>query len=143
MLRDAQIVVRAVPRDTGSIQPCREPWLWPGLPHSGSRHLGMCLFEFCRISGCPFLWLSMFRPRHGRACVDPQNREMKRGEIGALVIKLPLPPGTFLTLWNADERFVASYLSQFPGCYMTADAGYGVYGRGRLCVCHVENGRHN
>jgi len=56
--------------------------------------------------------------------VDPQNREMKRGEIGALVIKLPLPPGTFLTLWNADERFVASYLSQFPGCYMTADAGY-------------------
>jgi len=56
--------------------------------------------------------------------VDPQNREMKRGEIGALVIKLPLPPGTFVTLWNADERFVASYLSQFPGCYMTADAGY-------------------
>ena len=56
--------------------------------------------------------------------VDPQNREMKRGEVGALVIKLPLPPGTFLTLWNADERFVASYLSQFPGCYMTADAGY-------------------
>jgi len=55
--------------------------------------------------------------------VGPQNREMKRGEIGALVIKLPLPPGTFLTLWNADERFVASYLSQFPGYYMTADAG--------------------
>jgi acyl-coenzyme A synthetase/AMP-(fatty) acid ligase len=43
--------------------------------------------------------------------VDAQNREVKRGELGALVIKLPLPPGTFLTLWNADERFVASYLS--------------------------------
>ena len=56
--------------------------------------------------------------------VDPDNREMKPGEIGALVVKLPLPPGTFLTLWNADERFVASYLSQFPGYYMTADAGY-------------------
>ena len=55
--------------------------------------------------------------------VDPQNREVKRGEIGALVIKLPLPPGTLVTLWNADERFVASYLSQFPGYYMTADAG--------------------
>jgi propionyl-CoA synthetase len=56
--------------------------------------------------------------------VDPDNREMKPGEIGALVVKLPLPPGTFLTLWNADERFVASYLSQFPGYYTTADAGY-------------------
>jgi len=56
--------------------------------------------------------------------VDQQNREVKRGEIGALVIKLPLPPGTFLTLWNADERFVTSYLSQHPGYYMTADAGF-------------------
>jgi len=56
--------------------------------------------------------------------VDPYNREMEPGEIGALVIKLPLPPGTFLTLWNADERFISSYLSQFPGYYTTADAGY-------------------
>jgi propionyl-CoA synthetase len=56
--------------------------------------------------------------------VDPENREMRRGEIGSLVVKLPLPPGTFPTLWNADERFVASYLSQFPGYYTTADAGY-------------------
>jgi propionyl-CoA synthetase len=56
--------------------------------------------------------------------LNPDNREVKSGEIGSLVIKLPLPPGTFLTLWNADERFVASYLSQFPGYYTTADAGY-------------------
>src|SRR5215467_67182 len=56
--------------------------------------------------------------------VDLENREVRHGEIGALVVKLPLPPGTFLTLWNADERFVACYLSQFPGYYMTADAGY-------------------
>jgi len=56
--------------------------------------------------------------------VDPENRETKPGEIGALVIKLPLPPGAFPTLWNADERFVASYLSRFPGYYSTADAGF-------------------
>jgi len=56
--------------------------------------------------------------------VDLHNRETDRGDIGALVIKLPLPPGTFPTLWNADERFVDSYLSQFPGYYRTADAGY-------------------
>ena len=56
--------------------------------------------------------------------VDPYNQEMEPGEIGALVIKLPLPPGTFRTLWNADKRFISSYLSQFPGYYTTADAGY-------------------
>jgi propionyl-CoA synthetase len=56
--------------------------------------------------------------------VDAHNREVKRGDIGALVIKLPLPPGTFPTLWNADERFIESYLSEFPGYYKTADAGY-------------------
>ena len=56
--------------------------------------------------------------------LNPEKRETKRGEIGALVIKLPLPPGTFLTLWNADERFIGSYLSQFPGYYATADAGF-------------------
>ena len=56
--------------------------------------------------------------------LDSQNREVKRGEVGALVIKLPLPPGTFPTLWNADERFVESYLSEYPGYYKTADAGY-------------------
>jgi propionyl-CoA synthetase len=56
--------------------------------------------------------------------VDVDNREVKPGDIGALVVKLPLPPGTFPTLWNADERFVASYFSQFPGYYSTADAGF-------------------
>ena len=56
--------------------------------------------------------------------LDLENREMNRGEMGALAIKLPLPPGTFQTLWNADERFVASYVSQFPGYYATADAGF-------------------
>ncbi len=56
--------------------------------------------------------------------VDERNQELKHGDTGALVIKLPLPPGTFPTLWNADERFVESYLSEFPGYYKTADAGY-------------------
>lgn len=56
--------------------------------------------------------------------VDLQNHEVNRGDIGALVVKLPLPPGTFPTLWNADERFLDSYFSDFPGYYKTADAGY-------------------
>ena len=56
--------------------------------------------------------------------VDDENREVGRGETGALVARLPLPPGTFPTLWNADERFVETYLTRYPGYYMTADAGH-------------------
>ena len=40
------------------------------------------------------------------------------------MIKLPLPPGALPTLWNDDERFVASYMSAFPGYYLTGDVGY-------------------
>jgi propionyl-CoA synthetase len=50
-------------------------------------------------------------------------RELAAGEIGALAIKLPLPPGALATLWQADDRFLQSYLSTFPGFYETADAG--------------------
>jgi len=56
--------------------------------------------------------------------VDDSCQEVKRGDIGALVIKLPLPPGTFPTLWNADQRFIEAYLAEFPGYYKTADAGF-------------------
>ncbi|MDP6087848.1 MAG: AMP-binding protein, partial [Nitrospinota bacterium] len=55
---------------------------------------------------------------------DPGNREVKPGEMGALVVKLPLPPGSLPTLWNADERFVDAYFKAFPGYYETGDAGY-------------------
>jgi propionyl-CoA synthetase len=57
---------------------------------------------------------------------DPvgEAKEMKPGEIGAIVIKLPLPPGALPTLWQADERFVESYLVAYPGFYQTADAGF-------------------
>lgn len=44
--------------------------------------------------------------------------------VGALAVRLPLPPGTFTTLWNAEERYVDSYFSRFPGYYETGDAGY-------------------
>ena len=56
--------------------------------------------------------------------LDDSAAPVEPGTVGALVIKLPLPPGTFPTLWNADERFVEAYLSEFPGYYKTADAGY-------------------
>src|SRR5581483_11040859 len=56
--------------------------------------------------------------------LDVDGHPVKPGEIGALVAKLPLPPGSLPTLWNADDRFQQSYLAEYPGYYQTADAGY-------------------
>jgi propionyl-CoA synthetase len=63
-------------------------------------------------------------PGYTLAVLDNDGNEVRPGEIGALVIELPLPPGTFTTLWNADERFVNNYFSNYPGYYETGDAGY-------------------
>ena len=52
------------------------------------------------------------------------GREMPPGGIGAIVLKLPLPPGCLPTLWRNDEGFRQSYLSRYPGHYLTGDAGY-------------------
>ncbi|MCY4383822.1 MAG: propionyl-CoA synthetase [Nitrospinae bacterium] len=56
--------------------------------------------------------------------LDSECRELGAGEMGALCVKLPLPPGCLPTLWNADDRYVDSYLSEYPGFYKTGDAGY-------------------
>ena len=56
--------------------------------------------------------------------LDEANKEMKRGEIGAISIKLPMPPGSLPTLWQNDDRFIESYLADYPGYYKTGDAGY-------------------
>jgi len=55
--------------------------------------------------------------------LDEEGNPAKPEEIGNLCAKLPLPPGTFPTLWNDDARFVENYLARFPGYYQTADAG--------------------
>jgi propionyl-CoA synthetase len=54
----------------------------------------------------------------------PDGREVPPGTVGALAVKLPLPPGTFLGLWNAEQHCIASYYAEYPGFYCTADAGY-------------------
>jgi propionyl-CoA synthetase len=56
--------------------------------------------------------------------VDREGAECASGEIGAIVFKLPLPPGSSPTLWNADDRFRETYLATFPGHYQSADAGF-------------------
>jgi propionyl-CoA synthetase len=56
--------------------------------------------------------------------LDEGGHPVAAGQLGAIAIKLPLPPGTLPTLWNAEDRFRKSYLSHFPGYYETGDAGY-------------------
>ncbi|MGB7859870.1 MAG: propionyl-CoA synthetase [Acidimicrobiia bacterium] len=63
-------------------------------------------------------------PGYDVRVLDANGREKDPGDIGAIVIKLPLPPGTLPTLWNADDRYKEAYLSTYPGFYVTADAGY-------------------
>ena len=55
--------------------------------------------------------------------LDEGHHQCKPGQTGSLVVKLPLPPGTFYTLWNAEQRFFDSYMAEYPGYYKTADAG--------------------
>jgi propionyl-CoA synthetase len=63
-------------------------------------------------------------PGHDVQVLDEGGHPVAPGTLGAIAIKLPLPPGTLATLWNAEDRFRKSYLTQFPGYYETGDAGF-------------------
>jgi propionyl-CoA synthetase len=58
------------------------------------------------------------------AVLDEAGQPVGPGGIGAIVARLPLPPGTLPTLWQNDDRYISAYLATFPGYYETADAGY-------------------
>ena len=66
---------------------------------------------------------SVSMPGYDVQVLDEGGHPMKADELGAIAVKLPLPPGTLPTLWNAEDRFRKSYLTQFPGYYETGDAG--------------------
>jgi propionyl-CoA synthetase len=99
----------------------------PVLDHWWQTETGWC------IAGNP-LGLGALPVKYGSACVpmpgyqidivDEACHPVATGKIGSIVVKLPLPPGNFPTLWEQDERFKESYLNEFPGYYKTADAGY-------------------
>ncbi len=66
---------------------------------------------------------SVAMPGYDVQILDDAGHPVKNGALGAIAIKLPLPPGTLPTLWQAEERFKKSYLNTFPGYYETGDAG--------------------
>ncbi|MDG1280607.1 MAG: propionyl-CoA synthetase [Pseudorhodobacter sp.] len=63
-------------------------------------------------------------PGYDVQVLDEAGHPVAAGSLGAIAVKLPLPPGTLPTLWNAEDRFRKSYLTTFPGYYETGDAGY-------------------
>ena len=78
--------------------------------------------------------IEMQKTKYGSACkavpgydvkvIKPDQTLTKPNEMGDIVVKLPLPPGTFPTLWNADQRYKETYMSNYPGYYQTYDAGH-------------------
>ncbi|MCY0093458.1 propionyl-CoA synthetase [Hoeflea ulvae] len=62
-------------------------------------------------------------PGYDIRVLDEAGLPVAPGTLGAIVVRLPLPPSCFTTIWNAHDRFISSYMSQFPGYYETGDAG--------------------
>jgi len=63
-------------------------------------------------------------PGYDVRILHENGHECAPGEEGAICIKLPLPPGTLPTLWNADDRYQVAYLTEHPGYYLTGDGGH-------------------
>ena len=74
----------------------------------------------------PVKYGSAFKPVPGYnlKVLNSEGKEASRGKMGDIVVKLPLPPGTFPTLWGADKRYKENYMSNYPGYYQTYDAGH-------------------
>jgi len=63
-------------------------------------------------------------PGYDVVVLDSEGNKLPPDTEGSIAIGLPLPPGTFPTLWQDDEKYEESYLSMFPGYYFTGDGGY-------------------
>ncbi len=78
--------------------------------------------------------IEMQKTKYGSACkavpgydvkiIKPDHSIAETNEMGDIVVKLPLPPGTFPTLWNADKRYEENYMTNYKGYYQTYDAGH-------------------
>lgn len=83
--------------------------------------------NFCGLELLPIKAGSASKPMPGYdvRILDPSTgKELPRGESGVIVVKEPLPPGTFMTLWKRDDDFKKTYFDPFPGYYFTGDGGY-------------------
>lgn len=63
-------------------------------------------------------------PGYDIQILNPDGTALPNGEMGAICVKLPLPPSGFPTLWNAEQRYIDAYMKEYPGYYQTGDAGH-------------------
>ena len=112
--------------DPATLEWAEEKLAVPVVDHWWQTETGWAICANC-------LGLEQFPTLHGSAgkpvpgwnlqVLDESGKQVERDKIGALVVKLPLPPGAFPTLWNARERWYQAYMAEYPGYYLTADAG--------------------
>ena len=113
--------------DPDTLQWCQDKLRVPVVDHWWQTETGWAIASNCLgIEELPVKAGSPTRsvPGWDVQILDPSGQQMKPNEVGAIMIKLPLPPGTLPTLWQHDDRFVQSYLSDHEGYYKTGDAGY-------------------
>ena len=99
----------------------------PVIDHWWQTETGSSIAANCRgieelavVPGSP----SVAVPGHDIMVLDNDGKPVAAGDIGAIVVRLPLPPGTFTDLWNASDRFQSAYFERYPGYYETGDAGF-------------------
>ncbi|MDP8305443.1 MAG: propionyl-CoA synthetase [Candidatus Chlorobium antarcticum] len=99
----------------------------PVIDHWWQTETGWAIAANCQgIEPGPVKYGSASRavPGYNVQIVNQEMEVLPTGQMGDIVIKLPLPPGTMMTLWKADNRFVENYMTHYPGYYQTSDAGY-------------------
>lgn len=99
----------------------------PVIDHWWQTETGWAIAGNCRgIEQLPIKEGSPTKPMPGwdLRIVDDECEVVPPGTDGNIVVKLPLPPGTLVTLWRNEERFISSYMAKFPGYYETSDGGF-------------------
>ncbi len=112
--------------DPDTLQWCERQLGRPVIDHWWQTETGWSIAANCLgIEQLPVKAGSPTRPCPGWdvQVLDHAGHPTPRGDIGAICVKLPLPPGTFPTLWNADQRYRETYFTEYPGYYKTGDAG--------------------
>ncbi len=113
--------------DTNTVQWAENLLGIPVIDHWWQTETGFCMTGNCvGLGRMPIKYGSSTFPLPGwdLRVLNESNEEVPRGQTGALSVRLPLPPGALPTLWQNDAHFIESYLTEYPGYYKTADAGY-------------------
>ena len=113
--------------DPDTLQWAQEKLKVPVIDHWWQTETGYSICANCQgieplpiVPGSP----SVAVPGYNVQILDNDGKRMPAGEIGAIVVKLPLPPGTFVNLWGAEARYKSAYFDRYPGYYETGDAGF-------------------